>query len=249
MLLGLVALVGSMACLLNNAPATSRTSSVRHTADEEKSLKNACQFKVCPLWAYGHFGEFCGYYAKRCSNGEYVNLYAECGLAGNNCVEPCTGCVDVGPSWLRLEKAGEKPVHYFDSSPKGPVLKGVNVKAPPTKIIEKDSYAKLVGAPMLASLTTTKDGTNKAKVMLYLVLVTPPIPKDLKEIRPPRLFGSGLEVSEEKSPEFAIPYGDIVMTSGKEGKVCLVKVGSVTYQVVLGKKTPLDPVVGKKKDD
>lgn len=184
---------------------------------------------VCPLYCWGNFGSYCGYYARNCDGTapQYVNLNWDCGKPSNNCDTPDnTKCVAVG-SYYYLDGAAKKHHHHGKNleagvDPADPVADHIH---PPNK----DRCTKL-GKPIYAGLKI-KANDPYVPVMLYMVLFTPPDEDD----RPASIQSTGLEVKKQSGKfDITIPQSSIIDIS-PGGKICAVQVGGVVYEVILGK--------------
>jgi hypothetical protein len=235
-----------LALLLNMPPANGRPleGKAKVAAKELQGRQNPCPGQVCPVILVGTYPTYYSYYAFNC------DTHAPCLLddsVAHDCKTPCSGdCHDCVP--LQKYKGAWPAVHHVAKRlvKKGEVGKdltgGLQTKAKPSDPKLQDpckhiDSARLLGPPLLINLATTKGASpNKAKVLLFLIFVDlsgeadPTVKK-----QPPMVFATGQEVDTMEDGA-NIPYSIV----GVLGKVCQVKLGSVTYQVVLHKTTPLD---------
>jgi hypothetical protein len=225
------------------APAAGGCEAKKKAKKAKKGTKRTddCSGMVCAIFPYADYGSYCSFYAKVCDTGEYVNLDADCAMPyGPPCIDSST-CVPVGSD---SEEDNARASHTHSKKVHGGLEAKKGVKTNPIHAKGK-AYTTLISGPLLAYIQTSKTQTPKdyPKVALYQMLVTPP--NVGKVAVPPRIFATGLEVDTEEEPTVTIPQSDIIAVPGA-GKVCIVQLGSVTYQLVMWKNTTVD-VVKKKK--
>jgi hypothetical protein len=231
---GLVPLVCGLACLLNDAPAETRPAGPSCCEGGTKVAARQGGTWVCPIAFVAYHGSYCTYYAINCSTGQPCQLNSSCGLSMGNCSAPtdppCTNAGTLAPKGAVAAGTEDKAKdHYTHKSLQGGVAKAPVMVNPIPK--ESRSFSRLVGAPMLVSFPV---GKTTVKAVVYLVLVNP---ADAGKKGAPRIFGSGVQAITAEEPELKIPKEDVTI----DNKVCTLRLGSVTYVVILhkdGKEAP-----------
>ncbi len=234
---GFLPLCGLLAVLLPTAPADTPARSLLLSLDVKKGSK-----RVCPLYMIADHGSYTTWYAEICF-GQYCPLDTTSGGPGDcHASPPDPKCVTV-PGLAPLKaaaqpKKGGRGNNHIHSSIKGKVSKLTQAEIDKRKKANPDwplspaakPFTTRVGEPVLVALQTSKKQTkvdDYARVLLFLSIVTP-------AGKTPVLMATGFEVDVKDKPDEVITI-DRVTDADDQLKVCWVRYGPVTYQVVLDK--------------